>query len=147
MKRIVAFLSLFFFLVVPAGYTFGFATSDQDCSKCHSLNVADATELFKDFQGVKVLEVRQSPLKGLWEVDIDAGGRKHVLYVDYSKKFFMQGALITLKEKRNFTQERQEELNKIVLSKDDLSRIPIGDALLMGNKEAKHKIIVFSDPD
>lgn len=147
MKRIAAFLSLLFLLVVPARYSFGFGSSDQDCSKCHALNVDDAKELFKDFQGVKVIEVRPSPLKGLWEVDIDAGGRKHALYVDFSKKFFVQGALISLKEKRNYTQERQEELNKIVLSKDDIARIPLGDALLMGSNEAKYKIIVFSDPD
>lgn len=147
MKTTATIFSLLLLLAVPAGHSFGFGSPDQDCSKCHTLNVADANELFKDFQGVKVIEVRQSPLKGLWEVDIEAGGRKHVLYVDYSKKIFMQGALITLKEKRNFTQERQEELNKVILSKETLSRIPLGDALLMGSKEAKHKIIVFSDPD
>jgi len=80
--------------------------------------------------------------EGLWEVLIQAGGRKGIVYVDYSKKNFFSGAIINIKEKNNLTQESFDQQNKV-----DVSKIPLGDALVLGDKNAKYKVIVFSDPD
>ena len=82
------------------------------------------------------------PVKGLWEVDIDAAGKKGPLYVDFSKKYLISGAVVSIKDKKNLTQERLTELNKV-----DVSKIPLDDALVMGDKDAKHRVIVFDDPD
>ncbi len=115
----------------------------HDCAKCHTLNNEEAATILKDAApDVKILSVGQAPVKGLWEVFLMAGGRKAVIYVDYSKKHFFSGAIIDIKAKKNLTQDRFEELNKI-----DVSRIPLDDALIMGDKDAKYKVIVFSDPE
>ena len=81
-------------------------------------------------------------MKELWEIAVQSGERKGLLYLDSSKKYFFQGAIIDLTTKANLTQDRMSELNKI-----DVSMIPLDDALVMGDKEAKYKVIVFDDPD
>ncbi len=140
-------LAVFALLLLPFSYSYGFSEKGKDCSKCHTLSKEDASTILKDLgPGIKVLEVRSVPVKGLWEVDIESGGRKVPVYIDFSKKYLISGAVIEINGKKNLTQARSEELNKVVLTKDDVAKIPLDDALVMGDKDAKHKIIVFDDP-
>jgi len=90
---------------------------------------------------VKILEVRPAQVKGLWEVAIETRGQKGVVYLDSTGHYGVFGSILDLKTKTNFTQERNSELNKV-----DVSKIPLGDALVMGDKNAKYHIIVFDDP-
>jgi len=140
--RMLVFLCLLVF-VLGAGYSYGFETRGQDCSKCHTLTSDETKELLKDvIPNMKVLDIGASPTKGFWEVFFESGGKKGLIYVDFAKKFFFSGSLISIRDRRNFTQERFNELNKI-----DLSQLPLDDALVMGDKTAKYKVIVFDDPD
>ena len=142
MQRIL-FSLLTVLLLLPAARSYGFAPNGEDCSKCHTLTKDDAVALLKDLApDVKVSEVRVSPLKGIWEVDIESGGRKSLTYVDFSKKYIIAGSFFAIKEKKNLSQERLGEINKV-----DVSQIPLGDAVVMGDQNAKHKLIVFDDPD
>jgi thiol:disulfide interchange protein DsbC len=50
--------------------------------------------------------------------------------------------LISIKERKNLTQERFTELSKV-----DVSQIPLKDALVLGDQKARIKVISFSDPD
>ena len=83
-----------------------------------------------------------SPSKGLWEVYGQSGSRKGIFYIDFAKKHALLGAMLSIAEQKNLSQERLSELNKI-----DVSQIPLQDALVMGNPNAKFKVIVFDDPD
>jgi thiol:disulfide interchange protein DsbC len=135
-------------LSLSASQSYAFSEKGQDCAKCHTLSKDEAVTLLKDIiPNPKILEISASPVKAMWEVDVDSQGRKGVVYVDFSKRYLVSGALIDVREKRNLTQEKSEELNKVVLSKDDVSKIPVEDALVMGDKNAKHKVIVFDDPE
>jgi thiol:disulfide interchange protein DsbC len=91
---------------------------------------------------IKVLEVRFSPSKALWEVFSETNGRKMLLYVDVSKKYLFSGSLYSLKDRKNLTQESFNALNKV-----DVSQIPLKDSLIMGDEKAKIRVIVFTDPD
>jgi hypothetical protein len=94
-------------------------------------------------QGAKVVSVSASPLEGAWEVVIAApGGEKSVVYFDDKRMLLVSGALIDLKTRSNLTKSRYEEVNRV-----DFSSIPLDDALVMGNREAKYKVVVFDDPD
>ncbi|MEW6570239.1 MAG: DsbC family protein [Nitrospirota bacterium] len=116
---------------------------DHDCMKCHQLSNNGAVNLLKDaVAGVKVLEIKPGPVKGLWEIAAEANGRKALYYVDFSKKFIVVGNVFDLKTKTNLTQERFLALNKV-----DVSLIPLDDAIVIGDKQAKKRIIVFTDPD
>ncbi len=73
---------------------------------------------------------------------MESRGRKGLIYVDFAKKHFFTGSLISIGERKNLTQERLTELNRI-----DVSQIPLEDALVLGDPKAKIKVISFSDPD
>ena len=141
MRKIFFWLAIMFFLS-PSAYSFGFS-SKEDCSKCHTLKKEEAQELLKGMgQNVKVLDIHASPLKALWEVDIEADGKKALAYVDFTKKYLISGSIIEIRGKKNLTHERFMDLNRV-----DVSQIPLGDAIVMGSKDAKNKVVVFDDPD
>jgi len=130
-------------LLIPIGYSYGFETRGQECSKCHTLNKDEARDLLKSvIPDVGILDVRPGPVKGFWEVYLESRGQKGIVYVDFLKKHFFSGALISLGDKKNLTQERLIELNRV-----DVSQIPLDDALVMGDQKAKIRVIVFTDPD
>jgi thiol:disulfide interchange protein DsbC len=125
------------------GYSYGFEARGQECSRCHTLNKEEAKNLLKGgIPDVVILDIRPSPVKGFWEVDLESRGRKEIVYVDFLKKHFFYGALISIAERKNLTQERFVELNKV-----DVSQIPLEEALVMGDQKARIRVIVFTDPD
>lgn len=137
------FISLLTFILILPVYSYSFSEKGQDCSKCHKLTTAEAANILKDLiPNLKVLNVKISPIKGLWELTIESNNRKGIIYVDFTKKHFVSGSILNIAEKRNLTQERFEEINRV-----DVSQIPLNDAIVVGNKNAKHKVIVFTNPD
>ncbi len=139
-------LIIFAFLFSLSAYNhnvYAFAKGEHDCSKCHTLTEEGAKELLSNFvPDVKVLGVKPGPITGVWEVTLDTAGKKGLIYIDFSKKYLISGSFIDAKTKQNITKERFDSLNKV-----DVSEIPLGDALLLGKKDAKIKVIVFDDPD
>lgn len=138
---------LFFLVLAFPGKASPFAKSDQDCATCHTLNAEQAKTILNDLiPNVKVILVQPAPITGLWEIGIDMGGRKAIVYLDYAKKNIIspatRGEVISIKTRTSLTQESFQKINKI-----DPSQIPLKDALLFGDKTAKHKVIVFDDPD
>ncbi len=130
-------------LVLSASFAFGFSDKEQDCSKCHTLKKDEAATLLKDLiPNPNILEINTSPMKGMWEVDLESGGRKGLVYVDFSKKYMVYGNIVEIGSRKNLTQERMIEISKV-----DVSQIPLDDALVMGDKLAKYKVILFDDPD
>ncbi len=143
MVRKLFVLGLLSFCFLPVGTSFAFETKSQDCSKCHTLNMHQARDLLKSLTpNINILDIRVSPLKALWEVFYESGGRKGLAYVDFSKKYLFSGQLISIRERKNLTQESFTALNKI-----DVSQIPLKDALVLGDEKARIRVIVFTDPD
>ena len=142
MKRLffsVVLLSILCFITV----SYGFPQKGQQCTKCHTLKKDEAQAILKTFgQNIKVLNVRPGPVKYLWEVDVETNGKKGLVYIDLPKKSLFSGTLIAIQEKKNFTQDRLSELNKV-----NVAQIPLQDALILGDRNAKHRFIVFDDPD
>jgi thiol:disulfide interchange protein DsbC len=115
---------------------------DHNCMQCHKISNEDAVNLIKEnVPDVKVLEIRPAEVKGLWEFTIETKGQKGIVYVDFSKKYVISGSIFDIKNKSNLTQERFSEINKV-----DVSQIPLNDALVLGDKDAKFRVIVFDDP-
>ncbi len=142
MKRSVFFLAALLVLF-PLSHSFGFSAKGQDCSKCHTLNKAEAENLLKAaIPNVKVLEIRTAPVRSMWEVDVESNGKKGLVYLDFTKKYVFSGSLIDVRDMKNVTQERFAEINKV-----DVSKIPLKDALIMGSRNARKRVIVFTDPE
>jgi protein-disulfide isomerase len=90
----------------------------------------------------KVLETHSSPISGLTEVAVESKGQKGILYLDSTGKYLVSGSIVEIRGKRNLTQERLSEVMKV-----DVSEIPLADAVVMGDKNAPKRVIVFTDPD
>lgn len=147
MRTSLLFLTLMVLTVSFPEGAFSFAITDQDCKNCHTLNTEQAKTILKDLiPNVKIINIQPAPITGLWEIGIDTGGKKAIVYLDYAKKHIIspatRGEVITIKTKTNLTQESFQKINKV-----DASQIPLTNALVMGDKTAKHKVIVFDDPD
>ena len=140
-KIIVCLVALFF--LVPFKTALSFPTKNQDCSKCHTLKKEEADALLKIFnKNIKVLSVARSKAKYLWEVSYESDGKKGLVYVDLPKKHLLSGTILDLQSKKNITQEKLSEITRV-----NVSQIPLRDALVIGDKNAKQKVIVFDDPE
>lgn len=108
-----------------------------NCIDCHSLNTEEAAKLLKPIEIDKVNSVSESPVKGLWAVEAEKGGAKGMVFIDYGKKHVLQAQIVRLDTKENVTAVRRV----------DVSKIDLGNALLVGKADAPKTIVVFSDPD
>jgi len=139
MRKIFPMIALLFALV---------CMGPQACAaKGDALNADEAKGILIELiPNVKILHVQQSAIAGLWEIGIDINGQKAIVYMDNAKKYIIspitRGEIIDIKTKASLTQESFQKINKV-----DVSTIPLKDALVMGDKTAKNKIIVFDDPD
>jgi thiol:disulfide interchange protein DsbC len=112
-----------------------------ECRDCHSLTRQEATALLGNLVD-NVLSVEQSPVKGLWVIDVAKNGKAWPVYMDYAKEFVIAGQVVRLRTGENYSGERFQKLNRI-----DVSQIPLDDAIVIGRAEAKHRIVVFDNPD
>ncbi len=114
-----------------------------DCSQCHVLSFDEATEMVKSVNSeIEVMEIKQSPVAGLWEITILARGKRGIAYIDFPKTHIITGSIIDVSSSLNLTNKRLYEISKV-----EFSDIPLEDALILGNPEARFKAIVFNDPD
>ena len=116
---------------------------DGDCAKCHTLGIEEAATIIKAMNpAIEVLGVGMGPVEGLWEVVIRARGKKGIAYVDFSKKHIITGSILKVTTRENLTSLRLYDVSKV-----DLSVIPLDEALVLGKRDAKYKVVVFDDPD
>ncbi len=138
-------LLLTFFFPVP-GHTFSEGGCDGDCKKCHTLTNEEALGILKKIHSTgKIAGIQISPVKGLWEVSVDDNGKKGIFYTDFSKRFLVAGPIVEVSSGSNKTQESidKEQNNR----KIDVSKIPLRNALVLGDRSARKKVIVFTDPE
>lgn len=86
----------------------------------------------------KIDEVRPSAMPGLWEVRIG----NEIRYTDAAANFLIEGELFDLKAKKNLTEERITQLNRV-----DFAGLPFKDAMVWKNGSGKRRIAVFADPN
>lgn len=86
----------------------------------------------------KIDEVRPAPVPGLWEVRIG----NEIRYTDPTGSFLIEGEIFDLKAKKNLTEERVTQVNRI-----DFATLPFKDAVVWKNGNGKRRIAVFADPN
>ncbi|MBI3814879.1 MAG: DsbC family protein [Nitrospinae bacterium] len=124
--------TFFGFYPYPA-FAFEGAGCGKDCASCHSITLKEAGEILKaDVRGIK-----DSPVKGLWEIEGMQEGKRFIVFLDFSKK---QVVLVN----------RFIPIHQIAApppKRLELSKIPLSDAIIMGSQTAKTMIIIFDDPE
>jgi thiol:disulfide interchange protein DsbC len=125
-------------LLPVSSFAFPAKKGDKACTECHKLDKKDAEAIVKKIAPTgTITEIKMSPIKGVWQVDVEAGeGKKGTLYLDFSKKYLM--AQIIPVESIG----KQPPARKV-----DVSKIPLDDAIVLGQATATKKVIVFTDPD
>ncbi len=111
------------------------------CGNSLALTNEEATNILKDlFQTeFRILEIREAPLEGLWEVVSEIGQERTIIYIDKNSKFIFTGQILDRQTKRNLTIDRLKEFRKV-----DPNRLPLENAIPMG--AGKRKLYVFTDP-
>jgi thiol:disulfide interchange protein DsbC len=151
MKRAFFLISLTVLLSLCLGRAEvgAFGGCEEDCGKCHSLNKDEAHQILAKLNApnANVVDVKMSPIKGLWQVDVEEAGRKGVVYVGFSKKYIVGGPIFEVDTAANKTQETVEAMNRQPDRYVDPAKISLKNAILLGDKNAPHKVIVFTDPE
>ncbi len=122
----------------PSVFAFQPEGCSGDCTACHTLTKEEAGKLLHTdkFRAV-VKDVRLSAVKGLWEVDVEQGDKRLRLYIDFAKQYLVEGRFIPLDKVG-----KGPDLKTV-----DVTKIPLDRAILFGSKKAKHKVVIFDDPD
>jgi thiol:disulfide interchange protein DsbC len=134
-KKIYMLMLGCFLVILPfSAHAFPAKKGDKNCMDCHKLDKKDAEAIVKKLgPNLTVKEVKPSPIKGVWQLDVDAGEGKHgVVYLDFSKKFLLPQIV---------------PVASLGTRKVDVSKILLTDAIMLGKATATKKIIVFTDPD
>ena len=109
------------------------------CTDCHNLSREEAGKLLKvDRFKAEIKDIRISPVKGIWEVEVEQSGKSFPIYIDFAKQYLMEGVKFTPLEQLG---------ESAPLTKIDTTKIPLDKALVMGDPKAATKVIVFDDPD
>jgi len=129
MKRMMMTVILFSFLILPL---FG---------KSLALTNEEASPLLKGFikTEFRILEIREAPLEGFWEVVMEIGQERTIIYIDKNLRFIVHGRILDRQMKRDMTRERLKDFRRV-----EPSALPLENAIPMG--QGKRKVYVFTDP-
>jgi thiol:disulfide interchange protein DsbC len=139
MKRLLAGV----FILIWASFGWAFpqdSCNQQQCSDCHTLSSEEAGYLLGS-QADRVLGVEPSDVAAMWVVEVEKNGRRFPVYIDFRKNHVLRGEVVRLRDGENLTKQRQSRLNRV-----DVARIPLEDAVVLGEPGAPKRVIVFTDP-
>ena len=123
------------------------AAEGDNIKECKTFSSQELKGVFAKLNApdAKVLSIAESPIQGVCEVVFDNMGRMGIFYLDLGKKYFIFGPLVEMATMSNKTQEsirRIQDKKRI-----DIAKIPVNDALILGQMSASKKAVVFTDPD
>jgi thiol:disulfide interchange protein DsbC len=92
-------------------------------------------------EGVRIEGIEPSAMPGLWEVRFRTSRGVRVIYTDPAGRFVVNGNLHDLRNDRDLTAERLEQLNAI-----KFSSLPLEQAVKVQRGNGKRVLAMFSDP-
>lgn len=108
------------------------------CSLSHADVNTLSQNLKKNYPTLSAKVVGESPVDDIYEVQM-AGS---LVYTDEDARYFFVGNLVDFQNKVNLTEQREQQLNKI-----DISKLPLANAIKNVKGKGERKLYVFSDPD
>ena len=94
--------------------------------------------LTQQFPGAQINSIKKTPYSGLFEVYLD----DQLVYVDAKAQYVITGDVIDLKNRRNLTQARLNQLQAV-----NWNTLPLKNALKTVKGNGARKLVVFSDVD
>jgi thiol:disulfide interchange protein DsbC len=107
-----------------------------------ALTKEEAANIIKEIvrKEFKILEVKEAPLVGFWEVVTEVDQEKMIVYIDKNLRFIIHGQILDRQAKKNITLERLKEFQRV-----DVSSLPLENAIPMG--EGKRRLYLFTNPE
>jgi thiol:disulfide interchange protein DsbC len=129
MRRMIITVTLFSFLIL---LLFG---------ESLALTNEEASPLLKELikKEFRILEIREAPLEGFWEIACEIGQERTIIYIHKNLRFIIHGQILDRQTKRNMTLDRLRDFRRI-----NTSALPLENAIPMG--QGKRKLYVFTDP-
>jgi thiol:disulfide interchange protein DsbC len=121
-----------------------FADEAINCSGITKAKIEDTLRKL-NAPAAKILSVKQSPVDGICEIAVQDQNGIHVIYSDRLLDYLLLGNLVEAKSMSNLTAQTTQKIQD--QKRIDLSKISLSEALVMGDKNASKKVIIFSDPD
>jgi thiol:disulfide interchange protein DsbC len=144
-SKVFAIVLTVIFMAAAAALPFGAeGCGAGECVECHSLSKEQASQSLEPLKAnINVAKVEMSEVPGLWSIIVErADGMKFPIFLDFSLSYIIQGEALKIASRENITKNQIIALNRV-----DTSSIPLDDALVIGDPNAKHRIIVFDDPE
>jgi thiol:disulfide interchange protein DsbC len=114
-----------------------------DCARCHTLTVKEAGDFLQNAAEVKNVTV--SPIKGMWQIQVEKDGRSGLLLMNFGKSYVVP---VTRIVPIGPTAAVNDALAPSAQSpKVAVAAIPLTDSVIMGNPKGKKHLFVFTDPD
>ena len=96
---------------------------------------------------LKAVSVKETVIKGVYEVYVTAGNQRGLILIGGGGKYILQGQIINIKTKQPVVEHTKEFPPRKVFQGVDVKKIPVENAVIIGNKNGKDKVYVFTDPD
>ena len=116
----------------------------NDCASCHTLSDKEASGLLDKIGGT-VKSIKQSPVKGFFELLMEKDGKQGIIFLDYAKKNLMQGMVFSLQTLQPVSAHEQPKPKQVTTIAPQ--SIPVDKAFVIGNPKGSKKLYVFTDPD
>ncbi|MDQ6968776.1 MAG: DsbC family protein [Mariprofundaceae bacterium] len=104
-----------------------------------TVDTSIAEHIRKALPTVPIIAIKKSPMQGLYELQVG----NQILYSDASGRYLMRGGhILDMQAKRDLTQQRLEDINRV-----DWSSLPLDKAIISGDKKSNTSIAIFTDPE
>ncbi|WP_187148446.1 DsbC family protein [Geobacter metallireducens] len=143
MKWLMRILLPFAFVSTAYGFGTGTEGCSGNCIACHTIKKEEVVALVKNVDPATTVEsVGPSPVRGLFEIIIRHNDSTGIIYLDFSKKFLIAGRILDTGSKKDVTATALNRVRRI-----DPSKLPLDNALVLGNATGSRNIYVFTDPE
>jgi thiol:disulfide interchange protein DsbC len=125
------------------GFGTGVEGCQGNCAACHSITRDEAQALVGSLDAEStVMEVKPSPVRGLYQATVRRGKEEGILYIDFAKQHLISGILIDAARKKDLTGDELKSRKRI-----DIGALSLENALILGNPFGAKKIYLFTDPE
>jgi thiol:disulfide interchange protein DsbC len=139
-QGVAGIFAVLFMIISTTACQTGDNSKQNVAKKCPELEMTKVDAIVKKVvPGGNTVDIKESPVKSVFEIGVESKGQRGSIYLDCSGKYLMQ--LVSLDAYLAQLQAQQTP------QQVDVSKIPLGDSITVGAKNAAKKVIVFTDPD
>ncbi len=144
MKNFKGFLFIFIGLFIILFTLISCKNGSSSSGSCPDIKIFQK-KLNTLLPGIKIEKIEKSPVYGLCEVIVKLSEvKKSLIYTDFKGKYIITGNIIDIKNRKNLTRNRLEEINKRLANHKVLSKLDSLVDIVYGN--SPNVVYLITDP-